>query len=105
MVFSSVSFCFFFLPIFLVCYFLSPGNRSKNITALWFSLIFYGWGEPWFVLVLLLSIAFNTRMALVIDACEGRSRSRCLALTVSMNLLMLGLFKYSDFALANIDAM
>jgi alginate O-acetyltransferase complex protein AlgI len=67
MVFSSTSFLFLFLPIFMALYFLSPSVRAKNLVTLIFSLTFYGWGEPWFVLVLLASIAFNTVAALRID--------------------------------------
>src|ERR1700712_4382848 len=53
MVFSSFPFLFFFLPLFLCAYFLAPSIWGKNLVTLICSLLFYGWGEPWFVLVLL----------------------------------------------------
>ncbi|HEX3574034.1 MAG TPA: MBOAT family O-acyltransferase [Rhodopila sp.] len=69
------------------------------------SLIFYGWGEPWFVLVLLASIAFNTVGAVVMDGCNGRSRSMALGIAVGANLLLLGAFKYANFIAANLDVV
>ena len=75
MAFSSISFLFFLSAVVHGGrYFLTPTNRGKNLTTLGFSLIFYGWGQPRFVLVLLTSIAFNTVAALFIDRCEGRKR-------------------------------
>ena len=71
--------------------------RAKNLITLLFSLIFYGWGEPWFVLVLLGSIAFNTVAALVIDQRQGRSRVMTLAGAIALNLLLLAVFKYAGF--------
>ena len=71
MVFSSVSFLFFFLPLFMAAYFLAPGIRGKNLITLGFSLLFYAWGEPWFVLLLLGSIALNTFAALKMDRARG----------------------------------
>ena len=59
MVFSSITFLFYFLPIFLAAYFLTPTIQAKNIVTLLFSLVFYAWGEPRFVIVLMLSIVFN----------------------------------------------
>ena len=59
MVFSSITFLFYFLPIFLAVYLLTPTVKAKNVVSLLFSLLFYAWGEPRFVLILLFSIAFN----------------------------------------------
>ena len=74
MVFSSITFLFYFLPIFLAAYFLTPTIQAKNVVTLLFSLVFYAWGEPRFVIVLLLSIVFNFCAGLLIDAREGSSR-------------------------------
>src|SRR6202161_4893845 len=74
MVFSSIPFLFYCLPIFLAVYFLTPTIQAKNIVTLLFSLVFYAWGEPRFVIVLLISIAFNFCAGLLIDAREGSSR-------------------------------
>ena len=49
MVFSSITFLFYFLPIFLIVYFVTPTIKGKNVVALLFSLLFYAWGEPRFV--------------------------------------------------------
>ncbi|MGD0106477.1 MAG: MBOAT family O-acyltransferase [Rhodopila sp.] len=104
MVFSSITFLFFFLPIFMTAYFLSPTNRAKNLTTLFSSLVFYGWGEPWFLLILLASIAFNTLAALIIDDRTGPARRAALGVAVVANLLLLGIFKYANFVGDNLDA-
>lgn len=103
MVFSSIPFLFFFLPIFLAAYFLTPSVGGKNLVTLFCSLVFYAWGEPWFVLVLLGSIAFNAIAALAIDALGGPARSAALAVTIGVNLSTLGVFKYANFVVANLD--
>ena len=102
MLFSSIPFLFFFLPLFMAAYFLTPTIRGKNITTLLCSLLFYGWGEPWFVLVLLASIAFNTLAAINIDKATGRARGSALAVAVIANLLLLGVFKYANFIAGNL---
>ena len=104
MVFSSITFLFFFLPLFVASYFLTPTTGGKNIVTLIFSLVFYAWGEPWFVLVLLASIAFNTMAAQWIDRSEGRRRSGALAVVVAANLSLLATFKYAGFIVDNLDA-
>jgi len=74
----------------------------KNIVTLLFSLVFYAWGGPRFLLILLFSIAFNYVMAIVIDRREGLSRKQALAIGVAGNLLVLGLFKYANFITGNV---
>jgi D-alanyl-lipoteichoic acid acyltransferase DltB (MBOAT superfamily) len=96
-VFSTVAFLFYFLPIFLTVYFLLPGVTAKNVFLLLASLVFYAWGEPWFVFVLLLIIAVNYAMAMVIDGSRGGARTAATALGVAANLAVLGTFKYLDF--------
>ena len=59
MVFSSLYFLYLFLPVCLLCYGLSPSLTVKNITLTAFSLIFYAWGEPTYILLLLLSVLMN----------------------------------------------
>ncbi len=105
MVFSSITFLFYFLPIFLADYFVTPTIKAKNIVTLLFSLVFYAWGEPRFVIVLLISIAFNFCAALLIDAREGSSRRFALAIAVAGNLLLLGIFKYANFITANLTTL
>jgi alginate O-acetyltransferase complex protein AlgI len=105
MIFSSISFLFYFLPVFLVAYFLAPTNLLKNLVALVFSLVFYGWGEPWFVLVLVGSIIFNTVMGLLIDRLGGWARRVALVAAVTANLLLLGVFKYTNFVMGNLNTV
>jgi alginate O-acetyltransferase complex protein AlgI len=105
MVFSSVPFLFYFLPLFCIAYGVAPGVTGKNAILLAASLIFYAWGEPWFVLVLAGQIAFNYLIALAIDARAGRARLAAIVFGVSVNLLLLGVFKYADFAVGSLDAV
>ena len=97
MVFSSITFLFYFLPIFLAAYFLTPTIQAKNVVTLLFSLVFYAWGEPRFVIVLLISIALNFCAGLVIDAREGSSRRFALAVAIAGNLLVLGILQIRQF--------
>lgn len=101
MVFSSVPFLFYFLPLFLSAYFLSPGALLKNVSLLTFSLIFYTWGEPWFVFFMILSIAFNYMFALGFYSFDSRVRAVNLAIGVATNLVFLAFFKYSAFLIEN----
>ena len=105
MVFSSITFLFYFLPIFIACYFLTPTIQAKNVVTLLFSLVFYAWGEPRFLLILLFSIVFNYAAAVVIDRNAGVRRKWALGLAVAVNLLVLGLFKYANFVTADLAAL
>ena len=105
MVFSSITFLFFFLPAFMAAYFVPSGISVKNGIILVASLLFYAWGEPWFVLVLLGSIAFNVRAAVAIDSRDGSARRRALLVAVAFNLGLLGLFKYAGFVTENLAAV
>jgi alginate O-acetyltransferase complex protein AlgI len=105
MVFSSITFLFYFLPIFLVLYFITPTIQGKNVITLVFSLIFYAWGEPQFIVVLLFSIAFNFLAALAIDDREGPARKAALAVAVTGNLLVLAIFKYGNFVTGNLAGL
>ncbi len=104
MLFASVAFLFYFLPLFLVAYFVAPGIRAKNVVTLLASLLFYAWGEPRFVLVLLGAIAANGGAALGIARLEGSARRAALALTVAADLLLLGAYKYTGFAAGTLNA-
>jgi len=105
MVFSSITFLFYFLPVFLALYFITPTIKGKNVVTLVFSLIFYAWGEPKFILVLLFSIVFNFFAALAIDNREGVARKLALTVAVVGNLLVLGVFKYANFVTANLAGL
>jgi alginate O-acetyltransferase complex protein AlgI len=103
-VFSSIPFLFYFLPLFLAVYWAAPGIRTENIVLLGASLLFYAWGEPWFVLVLVGQIAFNYVAALEISKRKGRARSIATTIGVGLNLVLLGIFKYADFLLGTLNA-
>lgn len=103
MVFSSVPFLFYFLPLFIPLYFLAPSTRSRNAVLLAFSVVFYAWGEPWFVLVMLASIVFNWRAALSIEQAGPERRRWVTGAAVAANLLLLGVFKYADFVVTNLN--
>ncbi|MBB3770880.1 D-alanyl-lipoteichoic acid acyltransferase DltB (MBOAT superfamily) [Angulomicrobium tetraedrale] len=105
MVFSSVTFLFYFLPAFLICYFAVPGVRAKNLVLLAFSLVFYAWGGLANVAVLAVSILANYVFALVIDTRSQPWRLRMLGLAVAANLGGLIAFKYAGFLAENLNVL
>lgn len=105
MVFASPLFLFGFLPIALALYHLAP-RRMRNATLLGLSLLFYGWGERQWMIVMLASIAFNWLGALAVDFWRERQSQRwVLAAVVAGNLAALIYFKYASFALGNVNAL
>ena len=98
MLFSSNTFLFGFLPAVVVLYYLCP-RRCRNVLLLVSSLIFYGWGEPKYVLLMLVSILLNYFCGLAAVRQQSRQRSTrgVLVLGVVLNLGMLGFFKYGKF--------
>ncbi|GMO11286.1 MAG: MBOAT family protein [Treponemataceae bacterium] len=100
MLFSSITFLIFFLPITLLVYYYCPFIRVKNYFLLFASLIFYAWGEPKYVLIMLFSIALNYRMGLWIGETSYTASKRkiVLAAAITANLLLLFYFKYLGFA-------
>lgn len=102
MLFSSNIFLFVFLPAVLLCYYLSP-RRLRNPVLLLFSLLFYGWSEPVYLLLMLAVIAMNFLCGgwIAAERTKGRSGKRALAAGVAGNLLVLGWFKYSRFLLGS----
>ena len=94
MVFSSLTFLCLFLPLTLGLYYLCP-RRGRNAVLLAASLVFYAWGEPKYVLLMVLSIAANYGFGLLLGRGD-RLRRLWLILGVAFNLAMLGLFKYAD---------
>ena len=105
MLFPSITFLFYFLPLFFILYCVTPGITAKNVVLLAASLLFYAWGEPRFVLLLAAQIALNYGLALAIGAAEGSRRKLVTALGVAANLALLGLFKYADFAVGTLNAI
>lgn len=97
MVFSSLSFLFFFLPLLLVVYYISKDNY-KNYILLVFSLIFYSWGEPVYVLLMILSIIINYIVAILIDKYKDKKiKKMILIIGIIIDIGLLFYFKYSNF--------
>ena len=105
MVFSSIPFIFFFLPIFLILYYLVP-FKVKNIILLIFSLIFYAWGEPIYILLMVFSSIVDYTNGLLLKKTDNkRKRKLILIESIIVNLGLLGFFKYSDFLIENINSL
>lgn len=106
MVFSSIFFIFTFLPIVLFLYYISPKN-IRNLVFLFSSLLFYAWGEPVYIFLMVFSIIFNFIFGLLINHFDINEQYQAKKLvfifTVFMNILLLGFFKYYDFFLANVN--
>ena len=97
MVFSSPIFLFLFLPLVLAIHFVLP-RGARNAWLLLVSLVFYTWGEPKFVPVLLASILANFAFGFLVDRLRGRRAGRCiLAVAVAGNLGLLAAYKYANF--------
>ncbi|MFQ6962443.1 MAG: MBOAT family protein, partial [Clostridium sp.] len=106
MLFSSITFLFIFLPVTLVLYFVVP-HKFRNIIMLIASLIFYAWGEPVYIILMLLSIFLNYVCGL--DICQKeddpQKAHRSLIFAIVANLLLLGFFKYYGFLLDSLNAV
>jgi alginate O-acetyltransferase complex protein AlgI len=103
MVFSSLEFLLRFLPAVLVLYFAAP-KKYKNLVLLLVSLFFYAWGEPVYVVLMIVSSVVNYAFGLVIDQNRSTPKEKvALVSSVIINLSLLGFFKYSDFLIANIN--
>lgn len=106
MVFSSSTFLFAFLPVFFCAYYLTPWRPIRNSWLLIASLIFYAWGEPVYVLLLLASILFNWLFALAMDNNDALLRRKLwLTLDVLFNITLIGFFKYEGFLAENVNAL
>ena len=99
MVFSSISFLYYFLPMVLLFYFIVP-SKFKNVVLLIFSLLFYFYGEPKYIWVLILSCVINYIFGLII---EKHHKKIYLILDITFNLLLLCYFKYTNFFIQNIN--
>ena len=103
MLFSSIPFLYYFLPGVLILYFISP-KKLKNTALLLSSLVFYGWGEPKYVVLMIASIIIGYISGLLIEAFNKKKTAKVVvALSVLINLLFLGFFKYSDFFIENFN--
>ena len=98
MVFSSLP---FFLPLNLLAYFFAKDIKQKNTVMLVFSLIFYAWGEPVYILLLVGMTLTDWYLTLIMSKYENGSikAKLFLGLTISVDLVLLGIFKYGSFIL------
>ena len=104
MLFSSSIFLFIFLPLVLIAYYgILRSMRARNILLLIASLLFYAWGEPLYVFLMLLSIAVNYALGLAQAA--GRRKKLWLVLAIAFNLGILFHFKYLGFVTENLNAL
>ena len=101
MVFASITFLYYFLPIFLILYFIVP-KKYKNIVLLIFSFIFYFYGEPKYILLMLLEVLFAYFMTLSLE--KNKSKS-LLTVIISFHLILLCIFKYFNFIIDNINTI
>lgn len=109
MLFSSSIFLLVFLPPVLAVYYLllRKHRAAQNVFLLLSSLFFYAWGEPWFVLVMIGSIAANWLLGLAAERTRERQGAKGLTITVTaiLNLSLLFVFKYLTFVLSNVRAV
>ena len=108
MLFTSSVFILFFLPILFLCYFIIPGKciRIRNLVLLIFSLVFYGWGSVKYLSLLIISIILNyTGGVLVGTLTNVKYKKTALAVTVTANLGLLGVFKYAGFIAETINSI
>lgn len=109
MVFSSYVFLFLFLPALTLLYYITPRNKRniRNGILLFFSILFYGWSGPKYLIVLFLSIFVNWSGGILIHSFYRNSRPHCkkytLLTVIVCNCLLLGVFKYTDFILWNLS--
>ncbi len=105
MVFSSLTFLWLFLPLFILCYYAAQ-KTARNIILLIFSLIFYAWGEPVYVLLLVFSTILDYTCGRMIDKHRGTKKAKtALIVSIVCNVALLTVFKYSDFFIATINSV
>ena len=106
MLFSSIVFLFTFLPAVMILYYLLP-VRFRNVILLLASLVFYAWGEPVYLFLMLLSILFNYFSGLDIarNLPDKRAAKRSLVFNLIINLAVLGFFKYEGFVLDTLNGI
>ena len=104
MVFSSAIFLLKFLPIVFIANYVIKDEYS-NILLLIASLVFYAWGEPYLVILMIISIIFNWRIGLLIEKKQGTQRKIFLFIGVLLNLCALGYYKYAGFLISTFNSI
>ena len=106
MVFSSFTFLICFLPLTLVCYYLVRGVKARNLVLCLFSLVFYAWGEPIYVLLMMASILINYLFGILLGRWEEpKKRKAVMVAALVFNLGAIALFKYGNFILENVGLL
>lgn len=105
MAFSSLQFLCVFLPLVFLLSLIIPSVKGKNILLVIASLLFYAYGEPVYVILMLLCTLLNFIMALIIDGREGTQRKVLTVITCILNLTVLGIFKYTGMAVATLNSL
>lgn len=104
MLFSSITFLYYFLPCVLLLYFIAP-KSIKNLILLGASLFFYWWGEPRYALLMVFTILLCYTHGMLIDKFRGKVASKIFFVSsVSTSIILLGFFKYTDFFIKNTNA-
>lgn len=103
MVFSSMFFMWVYLPLVIVAYYIS-GKKYKNFFLVLVSLLFYAWGEPIYILLMLFSIAFNWKMGILIEE-KTKYKKSIFVLNLIGNIGLLAVFKYLDMFILSINAI
>ncbi len=104
MLFSGIPFLYYFLPAVLIVYFAVP-RALKNTVLLIFSLVFYGWGEPKLLALMVFTIGMFFVCGLLIDRAKTRKLKKLwLTVSVVLSLALLGIFKYADFFISSLGA-
>ena len=105
MLFSSITFLYYFLPLTLILYFIAP-KPLKNVVLLLSSLIFYAWGEPKCVFLMLATVALNYLLGILIEKARTKIQKKVfLGISVTATLSGLIYFKYADFFVENFAAL
>ncbi|MDE6592268.1 MAG: MBOAT family protein [Oscillospiraceae bacterium] len=106
MVFSELTFLYFFLPIVILLHFAAGNTKIRNVIVLLTGLIFYAWGEPFYVLIMLFSTAIDYTAGRLMAKYDDDQKKRriCLIVSVCMNVGLLAVFKYSDFIFDSINS-
>ncbi len=103
MLFSSLVFIFFYLPLLIFFYYIFKKRSIKNLILLTFSLFFYSWGEPIYLFLMLLSISSNYLIAIFLDKHRSNFNKHMMLLAVAFNVGFLFYFKYFNFFITNIN--
>ncbi len=108
MVFSSLLFLFRFLPAILLVYYIVP-HRFRNLVLLIFSLVFYAWGEPFYIILMLASILISYMGGILVDRFKQTEKMKAATATLIISsvasLSLLAFFKYAGFAIETVNSL